>query len=164
MSDSQTTQPDVKEKARETFRDVKAKAADVTDNVTRAAKENAGELGDAAREFAESAKGKVNNAVRQQKSLGAEYLGSIAQATGRAADAFDDDLPAAAGYIRQAAERIQGAADTMRERDVREIVGDVQAFARTQPTLFFGGAVILGFAALRFLKSTAPASSDARGG
>jgi hypothetical protein len=164
MSDVHTTQSDVKEKAKEVLRDVKAKAADAKDNVTRAAKENAGELGDAARDFADSAKGKVNEAVSQRKSLGAEYLGSIAQATGKAADAFDDDLPAAAGYIRQAAEQIQGAANTVRERDVREIVGDVQDFARKQPTLFFGGALILGFAALRFLKSTTPANTDAQGG
>jgi hypothetical protein len=51
---------------------------------------------------------------------------------------------------------MQGVADTVRERDVRELVGEVQDFARRQPTLFFGGAVVLGFAALRFLKSTAP--------
>ena len=49
----------------------------------------------------------------------------------------------------------------MRERDVRELVGEVQDFARKQPTLFFGGAVILGFAALRFLKSTPPKPSTA---
>jgi hypothetical protein len=62
---------------------------------------------------------------------------------------------------------MQGVADTIRERDVRELVGDVQEFARQQPTLFFGGAVILGFAALRFLKSEPlkPSTSfDARRG
>ena len=44
----------------------------------------------------------------------------------------------------------------MREKDVRQLVGEVQDFARRQPTLFFGGAVLLGFAALRFLKSAPP--------
>jgi hypothetical protein len=37
-----------------------------------------------------------------------------------------------------------------------EIVGNVQDFARKQPTAFFGAAVLIGFAAVRFLKS-APA-------
>jgi hypothetical protein len=74
----------------------------------------------------------------------------------QAAQAFENDLPQAARYIRQASEQIQGVADTIRERDVRELVSDVQDFARQQPTLFFGGAVILGFAALRFLKSVPP--------
>jgi hypothetical protein len=39
------------------------------------------------------------------------------------------------------------------------LVGEVQDFARRQPTLFIGGAVILGFAALRFLKSATPAET-----
>jgi hypothetical protein len=88
--------------------------------------------------------------------VGADYIGSLAQATGRAAHEFEAELPQAAHYIRHASEQIQGVADIVRERDVRELVGEVQDFARRQPTLFFGGAVVLGFAALRFLKSTTP--------
>jgi hypothetical protein len=143
------------------MRDVKAKAAGLSDDVTRLAKDNAAQLGDAARDLAGSAKEKVESAVTQRKSLGADYIGSLARATEQAAGAFDNDLPRAAQYIRQASEQIQGVADTVRERDVREIVGDVQEFARNQPTLFFGGAVVLGFAALRFLKSAPPQPSTA---
>ena len=134
MSDTYTARPDSNDmsgkdlagkdlagKAKELVRDVKARASDLTDGVTRAAKDNASQLGDAALDMANSAKDKVE-----------------------------------AHYIRQASEQIQGVADTVRQRDVRELVGEVQDFARRQPTLFFGGAVVLGFAALRFLKSTAP--------
>jgi uncharacterized phage infection (PIP) family protein YhgE len=156
MSDSYSSAPDLAEKAKGIVRDVKAKASDLTDGVTRAAKENASQLGDAALDMANSAKDRVEAEVSQRKSLGADYIASIAQATSRAASEFDDDLPQAAQYIRQAAEQIQGVADTVRERDVRELVDEVQDFARRQPTLFFGGAVVLGFAVLRFLKSTAP--------
>ena len=169
MSDTYTARPDGKipsgkdmsgkdfaGQAKDLVRDVKAKASDLTDGVTRAAKDNASQLGDAAMDMANTAKDKVEAAVSQRKSLGADYIGSIAQATGRAAHEFEAELPQAAHYIRQASEQIQGVADTVRERDVRELVGEVQDFARRQPTLFFGGAVVLGFAALRFLKSTAP--------
>jgi hypothetical protein len=169
MSDTYTARPDGKDtgakdfgsqdiagKAKDMVRDVKAKASDLTDGVTRVAKENASQLGDAALDMANTAKDKVEAAVTERKSLGADYIGSIAQATGRAAHEFEAELPQAAHYIRQASEQIQGVADTVRERDVRELVGEVQDFARRQPTLFFGGAVVLGFAALRFLKSTAP--------
>jgi len=172
MSDTYTARPDGKRtsdhepsgqgfagQAKDMVRDVTAKASDLTDNVTRAAKDNAAQLGDAAVDMANSAKKKVEAAVSQRKSIGADYIGSIAQATGRAAHEFEAELPQAAHYIRQASEQIQGVADTVRERDVRELVGEVQDFARRQPTLFFGGAVVLGFAALRFLKSTAPTSS-----
>jgi hypothetical protein len=159
-SPGQTSQatPDFASQAKGVARDLKAKASDVTDSVTRAAKDQASQLGGVARDMASSAKDKVETAVTQQKSVGADYIGSIAQAASRAAQEFDADLPQAAHYIRQASEQIQGVADTVRERDVRELVGEMQDFARRQPTLFFGGAVVLGFAALRFLKSSAPGS------
>jgi hypothetical protein len=163
MSDTYAARPDLSAKAKEVVRDVKAKAADLTDGVTRTAKENASQLGDAAVNLANSATDKVGEAVTQRKSLGADYIGSIAQATSRAANEFDSDLPQAAHYIRQASEQMQGVADTVREKDVRELVGEVQDFARRQPTLFFGGAVVLGFAALRFLKSTAPSGAEVAG-
>ena len=168
MSDTHTQgKADLADKAKDVFRDVRAKATGLTDEVSRMAKDNAAQLGDAARDFAGNAKEKIETAVTQRKSFGADYVGSIAQATSQAAQAFDNDLPQAAHYIRQASEQMQGVADTIRERDVRELVGDVQEFARQQPTLFFGGAVILGFAALRFLKSEPlkPSTSfDARRG
>jgi methyl-accepting chemotaxis protein len=165
MTDTYTPKTDLSGKAKEVVRDVKAKAAGMTEDITQAAKDNAAQLSNSAREFASTAKDKAGEAMGQRKSLGADYIGSIAQATQQAAMAFDNDLPQAARYIRQASEQIQGAADNVREKDVRELVGDVQEFARHQPTLFFGGAVILGFAALRFLKSAPPkqpTSFDAR--
>lgn len=156
MSDTNTPRSGLAGKAKDVVRDVKEKAAGLTDDMTRVAKDNAAQLSDKARSFADTAKEKVGEAVTERKSIGADYIGSIAHATGQAAQAFESDLPQAAHYIRQASEQIQGVADTVRERDVRELVGEVQNFARNQPTLFFGGAVILGFAALRFLKSAPP--------
>jgi hypothetical protein len=156
MSGKDLSGKDLAGQAKDLVRDVKAKASGLTDEFTRAAKDNVSQLGDAAMDMANTAKDKVEAAVSERKSLGADYIRSIAQATGRAAHEFEADLPQAAQYIRQASEQIRGVADTVRERDVRELVGEVQDFARRQPTLFFGGAVVMGFAALRFLKSAAP--------
>jgi hypothetical protein len=161
MSDTYSTKTNLSSKAREAARDAKAKAAEMTEELTKGAKDNAAQLGNTAREFANTAKEKVGEAMDQRKSIGADYIGSIAQATQQAAMAFDNDLPQAASYIRQASDQIRGVADNLRNKDVRQIVGDVQEFARQQPTLFFGGAVVLGFAALRFLKSTPPKQSTA---
>lgn len=165
MSDPYPTGPNPTAKAKDIVRDIKAKASDLTDGVTRVAKENASQLGETARDMANSAKNKVEAEVTQRKSIGADYIASIAQATGRAANEFEADVPQAAHYIREASGQIQSVANTVRERDVRELVGEVKEFARKQPTVFFGGAVVLGFAALRFLKSTAPRAMVAsRGG
>lgn len=159
MSDTYSATPDLTSKANDIVRDVKAKAADLADNVSRVAKDNASNFADAAKGMAKDATDQVAASVSGQKSVGADYIASFAQATGRAADQFEKDIPQAANFIRQASEQIQGFADTVRDRDARDLLGDVQDFARRQPTLFFGGAVVLGFAALRFLKSAAPSST-----
>jgi len=63
MNDAYTVQPDLAGKAKNVVRDVKAKALDLTDDVTRAAKDNAAQLGEAALDLANSAKDKVEHAV-----------------------------------------------------------------------------------------------------
>ena len=139
-------------------RDLRTKAADLTNDVAQSAKDQASELTSAAKDLANDATGKVKTVMNEQKTAGADYIGSIAQAVNRAAGEFDSNVPQAARYIRQTAGKIQNVAKAVRERDVRDLVGEVQDFARRQPTLFFGGAVILGFAALRFLKSSTPSA------
>jgi hypothetical protein len=148
--------PDIADQAKNLGKDLKNKASDLTETVTRAAKDHAGELQTAAKDMASDATDRVKSAMTAQKTAGADYLGTIAQAVQRSAGQFDSDVPQAAQYIRQAAGQIESVANAVRQRDMRELVGEVQEFARRQPTLFFGGAVVLGFAALRFLKSAAP--------
>jgi hypothetical protein len=143
-------------------KDLGAKASELTDTVTRAAKDQAGEIGAAAKVMAADATGRVRSAMNEQKTASADYLGTVAQAVQRAAGEFESDVPQAAQYIRQAAGQIETVANAVRQRDMRELVGEVQKFARRQPTLFFGGAVILGFATLRFFKSSASGPAHAK--
>ena len=149
----------LRDQAADMARDLKNKAADFSDTVTRVAKDKASELGTAAKNLSGDATAKIEDAVNRQKSVGAGYIGSFAQAVDRAAGEFDADVPLAATYMRQASHQIKDFADAIEDRDIRELAGEVQDFARKQPTLFFGGAVILGFAALRFFKSAGPGSS-----
>lgn len=151
---------DLTEQAKSLGRDLKSKASDLTDTVTRAAKDQAADFGTAAKDLATDATGKVTTAMNEQKAAGADYLGTVAQAVHRAAREFEGDVPQAAQYIRQAAGQIETFADAVRQRNMGELVGEVRDFARRQPTLFFGGAVILGFAALRFFKSSASSSEQ----
>lgn len=150
------------DQAKAVGQDIKSKASELTDTVTGAAKDGAVQLGNAAKDFASDTTDKVKSALNQQKTVGADYIGSIAQAATRAAMEFEN-IPQAAHYIRQAANQVESVADAVRTRDMRELVGEVQTFARRQPALFFGGALILGFAALRFLKSSAAPSQSTNG-
>ena len=155
----QSGSSDFSQQAKGVVDDLKAKAGQMTDSVTQTAKERVSDVSAAASQMAGEARDKVEAAATHQKSRGADYIGAIAGAMNRAAGEFESEVPQAAHYIRQASEQVSGFADTVRQRDVRELMGEVQDFARRQPTLFFGGAVLVGFAALRFLKSATPANA-----
>jgi hypothetical protein len=102
----------------------------------------------------EPLKNKMREIAEQQKDAGADQLGSIADAVHGAAHELEGKLPAAADYIHGAAERIERASTDMRNRGVDEIISACGSFARREPAVFFGGAMIAGFAISRFLKSS----------
>lgn len=148
------------EQARQVASDLKQTASTVVDSVTNAAKQEADEIGNAAKEILDDTAEKVKSAVSEQKNAGAEYLDKVAHAIHRAAGEFEADVPQVAPYIRRASSELSAVAKAVRQRDVRELITEVENFARRQPALFFGGAVVLGFAALRFLKSSPPTSGQ----
>jgi hypothetical protein len=146
-------------------------AADLSGQVSGAAREGAREVKQQASNLAESAKGlasqageKLLSSVEEQKAAGADFVSGVAGSIRRAANEFDKDLPQAAQYIRSAADQIGTVSDAFRRRDLNQLVADVQGFARRQPTAFLGAAVLAGFAAVRFLRtSTAEANDTANG-
>jgi gas vesicle protein len=152
------------EQARQVANDLKQTASTVADTVTDAAKQEADEIGNAAQDILDDTTEKVKSAVSEQKNASAEYLDKVAHAIHRAAGEFEADVPQAARYIRRAGSELSTVAKAVRERDVRELVTEVEDVARRQPALFFGGAVILGFAALRFLKSAPPSCGQVAAG
>ena len=96
---------------------------------------------------------KVTDALEGQKAAGTERVKSISDALRRAAGELEHDIPPAATYIKRAADEIDHMADAVKRRDVRQIVGDVQDFAKRQPAAFLGAAVLGGFALVRLLKT-----------
>lgn len=93
--------------------------------------------------------------AEEQKVRGAERIGRVAQAVHSAASGLEADLPQAAGYIHEAADRLQQTATALRQQSIEDIVTQINGFARRQPVAFFGGSVLAGFVLARFLKSTA---------
>jgi len=141
------------DQAKEFGRDMKGQASALTQSATDAVKTQAGNLKEQAKDVASDAGEKLRASVSEQKAAGADYVGNVANIIRRTAYEFDSDIPQAGHYIRKAAAQLENVSDAMRNRDMSEIVGNVQNFARKQPTAFFGAAVLLGFAAVRFLKS-----------
>ena len=93
-----------------------------------------------------------------QKNRVMEGLGSLAQAARRSTQSFrDTQQDTVAQYIEKAADQIEQFSVRVRERDVTELVQDVQQFARRRPVVFIGAAFAFGVVAARFLKSSGTA-------
>jgi hypothetical protein len=120
--------------------------------------EQATTVADSAKDLASKASEKLLNPVEEQKAAGADFVSGMAGALRRAANEFGE-VPQAAQYIKLAANQIDSVSDAFRKRDLNQLFSDVQGFARRQPTAFLGLAVLAGFAAVRFLKTSTGTSA-----
>ncbi len=136
------------------------KAKDIAATSTGAIKGQASDMAEAAKGVASQAADKLKDAVEERKSSGAEYVGSLAETMRRAAREFDADLPIAATYIRKAASQVDGFSDNIRAGHLDDVIRNAQSFARRQPTAFLGIAVLAGFGAVRFLKSSSSSAAS----
>jgi hypothetical protein len=142
-------------------RNLKEKAAGLAGSSAEAIKGRASDALDAAKDMASQATDKLQQTVDGQKNAGADYVGNLADTMRRAAREFDHDLPIAGAYIRKAASQIEGISDQIKTGNFSDLVSGAQEFARRQPTAFLGLAVLAGFGAVRFLKSSANSSGAA---
>jgi hypothetical protein len=141
---------------------MKTQAGELAQDAADAVKTQAANLKDSAADMASGAGERLVDTVTQQKAAGADYVANVANIIRRTAYEFDNDIPQAGHYIRKAATQLENVSDAMRNRDMSEIVSNVQEFARKQPTAFFGAAMLLGFAAVRFIKSGSGEASSTR--
>src|SRR3954465_2973177 len=139
-------------------RDLKEKAAGLARSSAGAIQGRPSDAIDDAKDMASQATDKLKQTVDGQKNAGADYVGNLADTMRRAAREFDHDLPIAGAYIRKAASQIEGISDQIKTGNFSDLVSGAQAFARRQPTAFLGLAVLAGFGAVRFLKSSANSS------
>jgi hypothetical protein len=142
------------------LRDLKDKAADYSSSSMDAMKEQASNLADAAKDAGSQAAERLKEEANNQKNAGAQYASGVAEAMRRAAREFDKDLPIAGTYLRRAASQVEELSDRVKSGDLNELLRDAQDFARRRPTVFLGLAVLAGFGAVRFLKSSAEHSPD----
>jgi hypothetical protein len=149
---------DVAQQARAAGRDVQNAAADLASTSAEALKGHASHAVEVAKDLASTAQDRLQDKVAEQKGIGADYVNNFAGAMRQAANHFDSDVPIAGTYMRKAADQIETAADALREGNFSDLVQGAQRFARSQPTAFFGLALLAGFGAIRFLKSASSES------
>jgi len=115
-------------------------------------------------QLVELARDQVTGQITSQKARAADGLGALAATVRQVGQQTrQQDTGPLADYIEGAADQLAQLATTLREQDVAELGETVSGFARRQPALFLAGAVALGFAGVRFLKSSAPAPTGRPG-
>jgi len=91
-----------------------------------------------------------------QKNRATDGLGSVAQAVRQSTQQLrEQNHDTLADYAEQAADQIERFSQRLRDKDIGEMLSDVQGLARSQPALFIGGAFALGLVGARFFKSSA---------
>ena len=105
---------------------------------------------------ASQAGNKVTSRLDAQKDRAAEGLSGVVKALRQTGQQLreQDQTGAAHEYLNSATNQVERVADYIRSTDVKQMVGQVEQFARRQPALFIGGAFVLGLLGARFLKSS----------
>lgn len=105
--------------------------------------------------IAEPLKDKAEQLAEDQKAAGSGHMKTLATAVHGAARELEGGMPKIAGSVHSVAEQIERTADDLRNRNVEELFEGFDRYARQQPALVFGGALMAGFILSRFLKSSA---------
>jgi len=126
--------------------------------------EAASQIGEAAQAAGRQAKDVASSIVSQaseevtkladrQVSVGADFVGHVAESVRSAAGSFDENVPQLADLARGAAERLEDLSETIRERSATDLLHATADFARRRPALVFGATALGGFLLFRLLSA-----------
>ena len=115
----------------------------------------AGDTGPAASSLAGQAKQKLTGTLDSQRGAAAGFVEQLAQSVQRSGEQFEGRQDWLASAVGRGAAELNTLAGSLRDKDLGELAGEVQAFARRQPALFIGAALAAGFAVARVGKMVA---------
>ena len=108
----------------------------------------------------DTARQQATSQISTQQQRLAGTLNTVATALHDASrEMRNQDEGPIADYVDTAASQVEQFANMLREQDLEQLMATTAQFARRQPALFLGAAFALGFAATRFIKSSAPSGS-----
>lgn len=113
----------------------------------------------------------AHNAEREAHNMSAAVADIAHTKATDAKDGVADEVSSVSNALRRASEDLREGSpqerafdavsgsladlsDSVRSKDITEMVDDVSDFARRNPVTFLGGAALLGFAAVRMAKAT----------
>lgn len=96
------------------------------------------------------------SSATEQKNLLARGMNRISIALRRTAGNLREENDAStARYFDMAAEKVGYVSSSLENKDLDALLADSREFARRHPVMVFGGAVVVGLAASRLMKSSA---------
>ena len=108
--------------------------------------------------------GQIKSLLNDQVSRGADVVGQVASSTRVAAEDLHRTSPELAGLVGGVADSLENYSANLRDQSVEELVRAASNYTRRQPAIVFGLAALVGFFALRTIKSSdpTPARQDER--
>lgn len=136
-----------------------ATRASDTDTARAAADDLRRDAKETVREVKDSAINEAQSRADAAKEGVAEEISSVSKALRHASEELRRGSPQERtfGYMAGA---IADLADTVRDKDMGEMVDDLSDFARRNPVAFLGGAALLGFAGVRMAKASRRARAE----
>ncbi|RJP22117.1 MAG: hypothetical protein C4520_08650 [Candidatus Abyssobacteria bacterium SURF_5] len=108
-----------------------------------------------AQQWKAQAQEKMKAQAATQRSKAAHGLEETAEALRQAGQSLREKNKASlADYAEKAAERTDDLSHYLREKDIDELIGEVEGFVRRQPWVVVGGAFLAGAMLSRFLKAS----------
>ena len=124
------------------------------------ARQEAQRLGEQAREQARHLQRQTTERgtqmLEERKGWVTGEVDAVAHALHRSADELSADGSGAAQYAHWAADALDRVSQHLHQKDVKSLLRETQDFARREPGIVIGGALAVGFALTRFLKSSEP--------
>lgn len=103
----------------------------------------------------QDAKQGARSMLDEQRHTAASGIGDLANALRTTARNLDSGNQATVARVaRGAADSLEQISSALQRRDLDGLVREAEGYAKRHPVAFFGGAVLAGFLAVRFLKST----------
>lgn len=117
---------------------------DTKNALAQTARDTAAKVKAAASSTAARAKEEVERVASTKKREAADRVQHYSSAIHDSAKSLEEQDPNIAWVTHRAADKLQGVADYMRNRNFSELRHDAEAWARRHPAVFFGGVFLAG--------------------
>ena len=108
-----------------------------------------------ASQLMDKAQAQATSRLTTQKQQATQGLQSLAQTLDQTSQQLQQQgQESLAQYATKAGDQVEQLAQYLQQRDINQLLGEAQDYARGHPISFLAGAFALGFTAARFLKSS----------